>query len=134
MPASPLRPPRAPWKIAAGLTVTGVLLFLAGVAVVVATGSHYVRPTVDLSSTEAESAYEACQAYARKDLKAPGPVTFEPLRRWNVRRYMDGRVRVRASADGVNGAGRAIDLRVACRLRPIGAGRWELESLSVSTD
>ncbi|MEO5824092.1 MAG: hypothetical protein ABIT71_26595 [Vicinamibacteraceae bacterium] len=124
----------APWKIMAGLTAAGLVLFLAGVGVVVATGTRFVRVPVDLSSADAEAAYAACQRFALAQLKAPGPVTFAPIGRWTVRRYTDGRMRVRSHADAANAAGRLVEIRVACRLRPLGGDRWDLESLTVSTD
>lgn len=118
----------------ASLVGVGLVLFLVGVGVVIATGTRFIRVPVDLSSADAEAGYAACQQFARAQLKAPGPVTFAPIGRWTVRRYTDGRLRVRSHADAVNAAGRTIEIRVACRLRPLGANRWDLESLTVSTD
>jgi hypothetical protein len=118
----------------AALVVTGVVLFLTGVGVVVATGTRFVRAPIDLSGADAEAAYAACQQSARAQIKAPGPVTFAPIGRWTVRRYTDGRLRVRSHADAVNAAGRPVEIRVNCRLRPLGGDRWDLESLTVSTD
>jgi hypothetical protein len=135
MPAPDHVSPRvAPWKIMAGLTAIGLVMFLASVGVVLATGTRFVSTPVDLSAPDAEAAYAACQKFALADLKSPGPVTFAPIGRWTVRRYADGRLRVRSHADATNAAGRTIDIRVACRMRPLGGDRWDLESLSVSTD
>src|SRR6188508_195364 len=124
----------AAWTTMAALVVAGLVLFLAGVGVVIATGTRFVRAPVDLSGADAEAAYAACQRFARPQLKAPGPVTFAPIDRWTVQRYVDGRLRVRTHAEAANAAGRRIDVRVACRIRPLGGDRWDLESLSISTD
>lgn len=124
----------AAWKVMAGLTAVGLVFFAAGAAVIVATGSRWIRQPVDLTAADAEASYAACQRFARADLKSPGPVTFAPLGWRTVRRYSDGRVRVRTHADATNGAGRLIEVRVACTMRALGADRWDLESLSVSTD
>src|SRR3954463_13558403 len=117
----------AAWKIMAGLAVIGLVLGVAGVALVIATGSLYVRPPVDLSFGDADAAYGACQGFARAQLKDAGPVTFEPVRRRPGRRSPDGRVFVRAHADTTNAAGRPVDIHVACTMRPLGGERWELE-------
>ena len=116
------------------LAVVGLVLGVAGVALVVATGSGYLRPPVDLSMADAERAYGACQGFARTQLKAPGEVTFAPIRRRTVRRYADGRVLVRSHADAANAAGRMVEFRVSCTLRPLGGDRWDLENLTVRTD
>jgi hypothetical protein len=124
----------AVWKTMAGLVVVGVGLGLAGAGLVVATGSGYLRPTVPLSNADAEAAYGACQGFVRTNLKASGPLTFAPIRMRTVRRYSDGRLLVRSHADAPNAAGRLVEMRFACTLRPIGSGRWDLEGLRVSTD
>ena len=80
---------------------------------------------LNLSTTDAEAGYAACQRFALAQLKAPGPVTFAPIGRWTVRRYTDGRLRVRSHAAASNAAGRTIEIRVACRLRPLGGDRWD---------
>ena len=116
------------------LTGTGLVLFLAGVGVVFATGSRYVRPPVDLSAADAEATYTACQGFARAQLKAPGAVTFAPIRWRTVRRYADGRVHVRSHADAANAAGRVVEVRFSCTMRPLGGNRWDLENLTVWTD
>ncbi len=118
----------------ATLAVVGLLVIGGGAAVMVATNSHYIRPPVDLSMADAEATYAACQRFARAELKAPGPVTFASIGRRTVRRYADGRLRVRAHADATNAAGRHVDVRVICTMRPLGGDRWDLESLSISTD
>ena len=117
-----------------GLTIVGFGLGLAGAAVLAAIGTGYVRPPVDLTLAEAEAAYDNCQRFVREDFKAPGPFTFAPIGRNTARRFADGRYRVRSHADVVNGAGRLVEVRFACTIRPINGGRWALEGLSVSTD
>jgi len=124
----------APWKTMLALVVVGLVLGGAGVGLVVATGSGYVRPAVDLSMVDADAAYAACQQFARTRLKAPGPVTFAPVRRRTVRRYADGRVLVRSHADVTNAAGRLVEVRIACTMRPLAGDRWDLEGLSLRTD
>jgi hypothetical protein len=124
----------AAWKTMLALVVVGLVLGGAGVGLVVATGSGYVRPAVTLSMADAEAAYGACQEFARAQLKAPGPVTFAPVRRRTVRRYADGRVLVRSHADVTNAAGHLIEFRVTCTLRPLTGDRWDLEGLSLRTD
>jgi hypothetical protein len=122
------------WKTMAWLVVVGLGLGLAGVGLVVATGAGYVRPSVDLTLGDAEAAYGACQGFVRAQLKTSRPVNFAPIRRRTVRRYTDGRVYVRSHADTPNTAGRLVEIRIGCTLRPLGGDRWDLESLSVSTD
>jgi hypothetical protein len=124
----------ATWKTMVALTVVGLGLGIAGVGLVVATGSAYVRPPVDLSFADADAAYDACQGFVRDQLKAPGPVTFAPIRRRTVRRYADGRVLVRSHVDATNAAGRLVEIRVACTMRPAGPAHWDLEGLSLSSD
>jgi hypothetical protein len=124
----------AAWKTMLGLVVVGLVLGVAGVGLVVATGSGDVRPLVDLSVPEAEAAYGACRDFARTRLDAPGPVTFAPLGRRTVRRYADGRVRVRSHADATNAAGRLVEVRVTCTMRPAGGHRWDLEGLALRSD
>jgi hypothetical protein len=124
----------ATWKTMLWLAVVGLVLGVAGVALVVATGSAYVRPLVDLSMADAERAYGACQGFARTQLKASGTVTFAPMRRRTVRRYADGRVLVRSHADAANAAGGVVEIRVSCTLRPLGGERWDLETLTLRTD
>ena len=116
------------------LAVVGLLLGVAGVGLVVVTGSGYVRPPIDLSLADADAAYEACQGFVRKQIKAPGQVGFAPIRRRTVRRYTDGRVLVRSHADVENTAGHIVEIRIACTMRPLGGDRWNLETLVVSTD
>jgi hypothetical protein len=118
----------------ASLVVVGLGLGLAGGGMVVATGSSYVRPTVDLTLADADATYAACQGFVRTQLKASGPVTFAPIRGRTVRRYADGRAYVRSHADAPNAAGRVVEIRFACTLRPLGGDRWTLEDLTVSTD
>jgi hypothetical protein len=118
----------------AALTAVGLGLALAGAGLVVATGSGRLRPAVEVSLADTEATYDACQGFVRAQLKAQGPVTFAPLRRRTVRRYADGRVYVRSHADAPNAAGRLVEVRFACTLRPLGGNRWDLESLRVSTD
>jgi hypothetical protein len=118
----------------AWLAAVGLALGLAGAAVIVATGSGSLRPPADLSPAEAEAIYAACQDFVRPQLPAKGPVTFSPIRRRTVRYYGDGRAYVRAHADATNGAGRLVEFRFACTLRPQDGTRWTLEGLSVSTD
>jgi hypothetical protein len=100
----------------------------------VATDSWDIRPQTDLTFADAEAAYGGCQQFVRPQLKVPGPVTFAPIGRRTSRRYVDGRYRVRSHADVVNAAGRLVEIRFACTLRPLGADRWTLESLSIWTD
>ena len=83
---------------------------------------------------DAEATYAACQGFVRKQLKAPGPVTFAPLRWRTVRRYADGRRFVRSHVDATNAAGRVVEVRLTCTLRPLGADRWDLESLTLRSD
>jgi hypothetical protein len=116
------------------LAVVGLVLGFAGVGLLVATGSGYVRPPVDLSFADADTAYGACQQFAFTRLETPGPVTFAPIRRRTVRRYPDGRVLVRSRADATNAAGRHVEIRISCTMRPLGGDRWELEGFSVSSD
>ena len=73
-------------------------------------------------------------SFVRTQLKAPGPVTFAPIRRRTVRRYADGRVLVRSHADATNAAGRLVEIRITCTMRPLGGDRWDLEGLSLRTD
>jgi len=115
------------------LTVVGLVLGVAGVALVVATGAGYRRPPVDLSIADAERAYGACQGFARTQLEASGAVTFAPMRRRTVRRYADGRVLVRSHADA-NAAGGVVEIKVSCTLRPLAGERWDLENLTLRTD
>ena len=115
------------------LVVVGLVLGFAGVGLLVATGSGYVRPP-DLSFADADAAYGACQGFARAQLKAPGPVTFAPIRRRTVRRYADGRVMVRSHADATNAAGRVVEIRLTCTMRPLGGDRWDLEGLALRSD
>ena len=84
----------AAWKTMVMLAVVGLVFGFAGVGLLVATGSGYVRRPVDLAFADAEAAYGACQGFVRTQLKAPGPVTFAPVQRRTVRRYADGRVLV----------------------------------------
>ena len=123
----------AAWKTMVALAVVGLGLGVAGVGLVVATGSGYVRPP-DLSFADADAAYGACQGFVRTQLKAPGPVTFAPIGRRTVRRYADGRVLVRSHADATNAAGRLVEIRITCTMRPLGGDRWDLEGLSVRSD
>jgi len=116
------------------LLAVGLVIGVAGVGLVVATGSAYVRPPVDLSFADADAAYGACQDFVRTQLKAPGPVTFAPIGRRTVRRYADGRVLVRSHADATNAAGRLVEIRVTCTMRPRGGDRWDLEGLTLRTD
>ena len=116
------------------LVAVGVGLAAAGAGLVVATGSGYVRPTVDLSMADAEATFEACQGFVRTRLDAPGTITFAPTRGRSVRRYVDGRVYVRSSARAPNAAGRLVEVRFACTLRWLPDNRWDLEGLRVSTD
>jgi hypothetical protein len=116
------------------LVVVGLVLGVAGVGLVVATGSAYVRPPIDLSFADADAAYGACQGFVRAQLGAPGPVTFAPIGRRTVRRYADARVLVRSHADATNAAGRLVEIRIACTMRPLGSGRWNLESLTLRSD
>jgi hypothetical protein len=125
---------RPAWKTMVWLLVVGLVLGLAGAGLVVATGSGYLRPTVALSNAEAEAGYGACQRFVRTELKASGTVTFAPIGTRTVRRYSDGRLLVRSHADAANAAGRLVEFRFACTLRPLGDGRWDLEGLRVSTD
>jgi hypothetical protein len=118
----------------ASLAVGGLVLALAGAGLVVATESGVLRPAVDLSLTDAQSTYEACQGFVRPKLETPGPVTFAPIGRRTSRRYGGGRVLVRSHADAPNAAGRLVEFRFACTMRPHDGGRWDLESLRVSTD
>lgn len=118
----------------AWLAVVGLALGLAGAGVIVATGSGSLRPPIDLSPAEADAIYAACQDFVRPRLPAKGPVTFAPMRRRTVRHYGDGRAYVRAHADAANAAGRLVEFRFACTLRPLDGGRWDLEGLRVSTD
>jgi hypothetical protein len=118
----------------AWLVVAGLVLGLAGVGLVVATGFGHVRPPVDLSIADADAAYGACQRFARTQINASGPVTFAPIGRRTVRRYGDGRILVRSHADATNAAGRQVEFRLACTLRPLGADRWDLEALTIHTD
>jgi hypothetical protein len=125
----------ASWKIMAGLAVAGFVVALAGAAVIVATGSWYVLPPTDLTFADAEAAYTSCQQFVRPQFKTPGPVTFAPLGRRTTQRYVDGRYRVRSHADVVNGAGRLVEVRFSCTLRPTGvAQRWTLENTTIWTD
>ena len=124
----------AAWKTMLALGVVGLVLGVAGVGLVVATGSAYVRPPVDLSFADADATYDACQGFVRTQLKAPGPVTFAPIRRRTVRRYGDGRVLVRSHADATNAAGRLVEIRITCRMRPLGGDRWDLEGLTLRSD
>ena len=89
---------------------------------------------MDLSLGDAEAAYGACQQFVRTQLKAPGPVTFAPIRRRTVRRYADGRVLVRSHADATNAAGRLVEIRLTCTMRPLGGDRWDLEGLALRSD
>jgi hypothetical protein len=116
------------------LVVVGLVLGVAGVGLVVATGSGYVSPPADLSFADADAAYGACQRFVSTQLKTPGPVTFAPIRRRTVRRYADGRVLVRSHADATNAAGRLVEIRIACTMRPLGGDRWDLERLAVHGD
>ena len=116
------------------LLVVGLVLGVAGVGLVVVTGSAYVPQPMDLSMADAEATYGACQQFVRTQLKAPGPVTFAPIRRRTVRRYADGRVLVRSHVDAANAAGRLVEIRIACTMRPLGGDRWSLEGLSLRTD
>jgi len=118
----------------AALAVVGLVLGFAGVGLVVATGSGYLRPPVDLSFGDADAAYGACQRFVRAQLKAPGPVTFAPISRRTVRRYVDGRVRVRSHADVTNAAGRLVEIHITCTMRPLEGDRWDLEGLAVRSD
>ncbi|MFI5076048.1 MAG: hypothetical protein ACHQRO_01840 [Vicinamibacteria bacterium] len=118
----------------AALAVVGLVLGFAGVGLVVATGSGYLRPPVDLSLDDADAAYGACQRFVRTQLKAPGPVTFAPISRRTVRRYVDGRVRVRSHADVTNAAGRLVEIHITCTMRPLEGDRWDLEGLAVRSD
>jgi hypothetical protein len=118
----------------AWLAVVGLALGLAGAGVIVVTGSGSIRPASDLSPADAEATYAACQGFVRPRLQTPGPVTFAPIRRRTVRHYGDGRAYVRAHADAPDAAGRVVEMRFTCTLRPIDGGRWELEGLTVSTD
>jgi hypothetical protein len=129
--AAAVRP--AAWKTMVSLAAVGLVLGLAGVGLVVATGSGYVRPPVDLSFGDADAAYGACQGFVRTQLKAPGPVTFAPIGRRTVRRYADGRVRVRSHADVSNAAGRLVEIHITCTMRPLG-DRWDLEGLALRSD
>ena len=86
------------------------------------------------SFADADAAYGACQRFAGTQLKAPGPVTFAPIRRRTVRRYADGRVLVRSHADVTNAAGRLVEIRITCTMRPLGGDRWDLEGLAVRSD
>ena len=116
------------------LAVVGLVLGVAGVGLVIATGSGYTRPPVDLSFGDADAAYGACQGFVRKQIKAPGEVSFAPIRRRTVRRYADGRVLVKSHADVENAADRFVEIRIACTMRPLGGDKWDLETLVVSTD
>ena len=116
------------------LVVVGLVLGVAGVGLVVATGPGYVPPPADLSLTEADAAYDACQRFVRTQIKAPGPVTFAPIRQRTVRRYSDGRVLVRSRADVANAVGRLVEVRIACTMRPLGSDRWDLEGLALRSD
>ena len=129
---APVRP--AAWKTMIVLAVVGLVFGVAGVGLVIATGSAYVRQPVDLSFADADAAYGACQGFVRKQIKAPGEVTFAPIRRRTVRRYADGRVLVKSRADAENAAGHFVEIRIACTMRHLGPDRWDLESLVVSTD
>jgi hypothetical protein len=115
------------------LAVVGLVLGFAGVGLVIATGSGYVRPP-DLSLADADAAYGACQGFVRTQLKAAGPVTFAPLRRRTVRRYADGRVLVRSHADVTSAAGHLVEIRITCTMRPLGGDRWDLEGLALRSD
>ena len=117
-----------------GLTVVGLGLGLAGAAALAAIGAGYVRPPADITLADAEAAYDSCQRFVRDDFKAPGPFTFAPISRRTARRYTDGRYHVRSHADVMNGAGRLVEVRFTCTIRPMGGGRWALDGLSVSTD
>lgn len=116
------------------LAVVGLILGVAGVGLVIATGSGYVRPPVDLSFADSDAAYTACQGFVRKQIKAPGEVTFAPIRRRTVRRFADGRVLVTSHAEVENTAERFVEIRITCTMRPLGGDRWDLETLVVSTD
>jgi hypothetical protein len=116
------------------LAATGFGLGLAGAAVLAAIGAGYVPPAADLTLADAEAAYGGCQQFVREQLKAPGPVTFAPIGRRTARRFVDGRFRVRSHADVTNAAGRLVEIRFGCTIRPLGGDRWALESLSMSTD
>ena len=118
----------------AALAVVGLVLGFAGVGMVVATGSGYLRPPVDLSFGDADAAYGACQRFVRTQLKVPGPVTFAPISRRTVRRYVDGRVRVRSHADVTNAAGRLVEIHITCTMRPLEGDGWDLEGLAVRSD
>ena len=118
----------------ATLVAVGFGLALVGTGVVVMTESGYIRPAVDISLADTEATYDACQNFVRAEVKGFGPLTFAPIRSRTVRRYADGRVYVRSHADAPNAAGRVVEIRFACKLRPLGAARWDLEDLSVSTD
>jgi hypothetical protein len=118
----------------AALVAVGFGLALIGTGLVVATGSGYIRPPVEISLADSEATYDACQSFVRAELKGFGPLTFAPIRNRTVRRYADGRVYVRSHADAPNAAGRMVEIRFSCKLRPLGAARWDLEGLSVSTD
>ena len=116
------------------LVVVGLVLGAGGVGLVIATGSGYVRQPVDLAFADADAAYGACQGFVRKQIKAPGEVTFAPIRRRTVRRYADGRVLVKSHADVENAADRVVQIRISCTMRPLGGDRWDLQTLVVSTD
>lgn len=116
------------------LAVVGLVLGFAGVGLLVATGSGYVRPPLDLAFADADAAYSACQGFVRAQLKAPGPVTFAPVQRRTVRRYADGRVLVRSHADATNAAGRLVEIRITCTMRTLGGERWALEGLALRSD
>jgi hypothetical protein len=130
--AAAVRP--AAWKTMLALVVVGLVLGFAGVGLVVATGSAYVRPPADLSLADADAAYGACQGFVRTQLEAPGPVAFAPIRRRTVRRYADGRVLVRSHADVTNAAGRLVEVHITCTMRPRGGDRWDLEGLALRID
>jgi hypothetical protein len=89
---------------------------------------------MDLTLGDAEATYGACQQFVRAQLKAPGPVTFAPIRRRTVRRYADGRVFVRSHMDATNAAGRLVEIRLSCTMRPLDGGRWSLEGLSLRSE
>ena len=116
------------------LVVVGLVLGFAGVGLVVATGSAYIRPPADLSLADADAAYGACQGFVRTQLETPGPVTFAPIRRRTVRRYADGRVLVRSHADVTNAAGRLVEVHITCTMRLRGGDRWDLEGLALRID
>jgi hypothetical protein len=116
------------------LAGVGLALGLSGAGLIVVTGSGYARPAAPLSMADAETSYRACQGFLRGQLKATGPVTFAPMRMRTVRRYSDGRIHVRSHADTPNAAGRPVEVRFTCTMRPLGGNRWDLEGLSVSTD